>query len=656
MPKDFLEKIARIHHNIVRMPLLPYSQHCDVQGVQNKGKDYSHNFHDYAGVMNKKKTPIHACSDIMSFALEKQAQDFLSQYYNEFMELPIEPADELELYITIWNYEASIYSVWHAQEQSFFYKERFATISYEKLSYKNLLDELHGKLASFTLKKSIDVNFVEDIQKISPLRKQSREEISLSRKQFIHEIRLLHKQFLEQIPCTTSYDIACNSDAFLAVGHDDVDGVISVETSGTSARSQENLQNIGQKTETTLHPVNAPIISSKRVYCSSNDLQRTIDFFFYGMQNMLCKENNKVALLMSGVRQGSVGDLVKKAMDMLGVNCKVFGFPVNMKETTKDLLKYEPTCIIGVPSHILSLSYHVKNTKLVDALDCVLLSGDSVTTCMRQQISENLVCDVFLHYGLTETGLGCAVECKEHAGLHMRQLDLYVEILDDDLQTVQDGIMGEIVITTLTREAMPLIRYRTGDMGRLVSGVCKCGSALQRLEVKGRIQQSISLGENISVHITTFQEFFYAYPGIIDFELCVFTDNASSDIYNHSCLVIGIDFNTNKESDYLDILKKDFAKTFNIFDILPNTLRNLETNICKENFQKMTLKKNENTGIVTFCIIPMNMYKKIIEHDTYNIVSKLSVVKNKVNAFGAKKCIRYMQGSLPDMCSMYLRY
>ena len=92
------------------------------------------------------------------------------------------------------------------------------------------------------------------------------------------------------------------------------------------------------------------------------------------------------------------------------------------------------------------------------------------------------------HYGLTETCYGCALECPAHNGYHLRWLDVVVEIVDMDGDTVlPPGEVGEVVLTTL-REAMPLIRYRTGDVASLLPGPCACGSPLKRLgPVLGRI-------------------------------------------------------------------------------------------------------------------------------------------------------------------------
>jgi phenylacetate-CoA ligase len=104
-------------------------------------------------------------------------------------------------------------------------------------------------------------------------------------------------------------------------------------------------------------------------------------------------------------------------------------------------------------------------------------------------------------YGLSEMmGPGVAFECPERSGLHLWEDNYLLEIVDPGtLQPVPDGVTGEIVLTTLTREAMPLIRYRTRDLARVVPGPCACGRTHRRLSrIQGRSDDMLILkGVNI---------------------------------------------------------------------------------------------------------------------------------------------------------------
>ena len=78
-----------------------------------------------------------------------------------------------------------------------------------------------------------------------------------------------------------------------------------------------------------------------------------------------------------------------------------------------------------------------------------------------------------------------------HKGMHIRENDIYAEILHPVTHEVlKDGSWGELAVTTLTRRGMPLLRYRTGDLARFLPGSCACGSVLKRLECGGRIREN----------------------------------------------------------------------------------------------------------------------------------------------------------------------
>jgi phenylacetate-CoA ligase len=103
---------------------------------------------------------------------------------------------------------------------------------------------------------------------------------------------------------------------------------------------------------------------------------------------------------------------------------------------------------------------------------------------MRREIEEKLRIKAIDIYGLSEViGPGVASECLMQEGLHINEDHFYPEIIDPDtLQIMPPGISGELVFTTLTKEGLPLIRYRTHDLTRLTYGTCKCGRTLVRME------------------------------------------------------------------------------------------------------------------------------------------------------------------------------
>jgi phenylacetate-coenzyme A ligase PaaK-like adenylate-forming protein len=119
---------------------------------------------------------------------------------------------------------------------------------------------------------------------------------------------------------------------------------------------------------------------------------------------------------------------------------------------------------------------------VVKNMRTILLSAQFISDTDKRIIENSWDCTVYEHYGMTEMGLGGAMQCEERVGYHPREADLLFEIIDPDTGDVlPDGAYGEIVFTTLTRQAMPLIRYRTGDFSRWLPEPCACGSVLKRL-------------------------------------------------------------------------------------------------------------------------------------------------------------------------------
>jgi len=108
---------------------------------------------------------------------------------------------------------------------------------------------------------------------------------------------------------------------------------------------------------------------------------------------------------------------------------------------------------------------------------------------MRAEIERALGLTAVNFYGLSEMcGPGVAAECPARAGLHVQEDHFLVEVIDPGTgRAVAPGAEGELVFTTLTKEAMPLLRYRTGDIGRLDGGPCACGRSTARLTgLRGR--------------------------------------------------------------------------------------------------------------------------------------------------------------------------
>jgi phenylacetate-CoA ligase len=177
----------------------------------------------------------------------------------------------------------------------------------------------------------------------------------------------------------------------------------------------------------------------------------------------------------------------------------------NSKRQIQLMQDFETTVVHIIPSYALHLSTVFtemgvdprRDTKLKIAF----LGAEPHSEKMRQKIEELYGFKAFNSYGLSEmNGPGVAFECPEQNGMHIWEDNYIVEIIDPvTLRPVPDGEEGELVMTTLMREGMPILRYRTKDLTRIIPGSCPCGRTHRRIErIKGRTDDMMILkGVNI---------------------------------------------------------------------------------------------------------------------------------------------------------------
>ncbi|MFP7176111.1 phenylacetate--CoA ligase PaaK [Priestia filamentosa] len=166
---------------------------------------------------------------------------------------------------------------------------------------------------------------------------------------------------------------------------------------------------------------------------------------------------------------------------------------------------FKPTVIAGTPSYILKIAEEMETRGLNprdSSIKFGIFGAEPWSEEMRKVLEEKFdlkACDI---YGLSEVmGPGVAVECHEaQNGLHIAEDHFFVEVINPDtLEQVPDGEEGELVFTSLTKEAFPVIRYRTGDIASITRETCRCGRTTTRMSrVKGRIDDMLIIrGVNV---------------------------------------------------------------------------------------------------------------------------------------------------------------
>ena len=157
----------------------------------------------------------------------------------------------------------------------------------------------------------------------------------------------------------------------------------------------------------------------------------------------------------------------------------------NSKKLTTMMVDFGATAIACTPSYLLHLSEVLRDEGLLDKikLKSAICGAEPWTDKMRIEIESRLNITAHDIYGLSEImGPGVACDCKHHTGLHICDDHFYPEIIDPKtLEPTEDGNVGELVFTTLTKEGIPLIRYRTKDLTSIIRDKCECGRTSVRI-------------------------------------------------------------------------------------------------------------------------------------------------------------------------------
>ena len=270
---------------------------------------------------------------------------------------------------------------------------------------------------------------------------------------------------LQKLPFTTAADLSAWPGKFLLTSQSEVSRVISGATSGTTG-------------------------PAKRVFYTAADTEYTVGFFAAGISEML-SEGEKCLIAFPFTGPFGLGDLIAQAVERLGATPVKAGLGQTWEEMAELVQQNQPETYIGFPVTLLSL---IRMYGEDFPIQRALVSGDACPKGVMEELEKALGSKLYPHYGSRECGLGGAVTCPAFEGMHLRENHIIPEIIDKTGKVLPDGEYGELVITTIGADAMPLLRYRTGDYTRILPP-CPCGGVTKRLDMVSRREGELSIEE-----------------------------------------------------------------------------------------------------------------------------------------------------------------
>lgn len=301
---------------------------------------------------------------------------------------------------------------------------------------------------------------------------------------------------IRHIPTLSGADLVAAGPEALCVAQGEISRIVTLESSGTTGQA-------------------------KRLFFTDADLELTVDFFAKGMGTFTAT-GEAVLILLPGNRRAGIAELLARALRKIGAE-PVLRNPADDVVATLELMERRGVaCAVASPVQALALVRASEELRSgpPSRFRRFLLSTDYVPQALRESLERGWGCESVAYFGMSELGYGGGIECGARAGYHLYEGDFYAEVVDPASGTpLPDGVRGELVVTTLTRDGLPLIRYRTGDSTRIMEGDCPCGSPLRRMDaVRSRLGGVGKLRTGAELRLSDLDEALFAVPGLIDYK------------------------------------------------------------------------------------------------------------------------------------------
>ena len=271
--------------------------------------------------------------------------------------------------------------------------------------------------------------------------------------------------------------------------------------------------------------------TKKRIFFSMADIQKILDFLPRGMNTVIGRDEARVLVFLQNSQGRGIGSILAQSLNAFGMQ----GWTADLQDSTDDILRatvehkinvwfgdaitiYRATRVLEKQADLRSLG-----------MQCIFITMSNIPQSMIDYLHSAWGCRVSTHYGLTESGWGLAVDCDVCPGYHYDELDHIVEAVDPETGgPVPEGQEGEVVLTNISRDCMPLIRYRTGDIATLTRSVC--GSHLMTLGHIRRRKEGATEYNGHYIYPALFDEVLFSTDGLLDYRIFLEGGRISLDV------------------------------------------------------------------------------------------------------------------------------
>lgn len=371
--------------------------------------------------------------------------------------------------------------------------------------------ELGGKLKGLLAGPHVDCETLDrsliqkyQLQKLRHVVSYVAEKSPFYRKLFaengIKDLLIENLDDLKRLPFTEPDDIAKNAYQFLCVPVGEIKRIVTtISTSGTSG-------------------------TKKRVFFTVKDIENILNVLSVNTKIVLKDDKAMVQVMLPGRTVYGQSDILARALRKLGHNVIITGPLPDADAQVKLIKDNNATALVGYSFYLNRLTRSVMQRYNLAELKVrnIVATGEPLPRSVRKLLEDCWGAKVYSHYGLTEAGYNVGMECDTGSGYHVYENDYIIEVVNPCTgEEVKEGDEGELVITTLRREGMPLIRYRTGDITKVVPETCECGSVLKKIGPVTRKSSRQFKWGSIRLDLVMLDEVLFSYPDVLDFRVVV---------------------------------------------------------------------------------------------------------------------------------------